>query len=756
MNALVTALGIASGGALTAGLAVPVLREKLIGNINQDWLANELEFDHILNDRKTIVLKDDRYLSVYQLSGMLYESKDENHQQNLAVNRAGALKILAELVESVRLFGIKRKKPIEYNAEWPTPVLNELGNRESAQFSEGYDIEWFIMLCSPNLQKLNTAGERLTGYFTDYKPHALKHPEDHIKPCPLTRFLNYLITGELDETICSVHHNISLNIRGCDLQFNKDGVLITQTPLTNYHKIITTRYWPEELTSKLHARLLSLRGDIEVCHILKPLNADLEKTRAVFLARQDQYGVLSTGSRAEEYNSAISLLNEGNTCLFETQYQIAVRAEDQETLDQLVRKITEHLARMRIIFSIETAAMPICWYQRFPYRNRLLRPLKLFGEVVAVLWNFAGSPTGLSDNPWDQRPVRLFLTPSGQTYRFQFHCSPKPQSLGHYVVIAPSGSGKSTLILHLLGGLAKINGVKSYIFDSKEGTRFMVEAMGGCYQNYEKLALNPLDVGGDTPANRQIINSVMLSMLGELALTPEIEDELDHAIHTAFMVKPPARTLNTIFKPAFSKYEAVRAAMAKWVVDDKGKIGAYSHVFNSPQDSLAGILDQDFMVGINMNEALDDPILGPPIVTHISQMISRVAAKKSKGFAIFVDEAAKLMENDGFKSSVKEMFREFRKLDGVVGLAFQEPGAIKRTGISDIIQKNIATFFFFPDPQGNAEDYEPFRLNQEELDFILGRLGEEGDGAGRRVLVIKRDSANDVQESAILNIGIAH
>ncbi len=214
--------------------------------------------------------------------------------------------------------------------------------------------------------------------------------------------------------------------------------------------------------------------------------------------------------------------------------------------------------------------------------------------------------------------------------------------------------------------------------------------------------------------------------------------------------------INYLYEIAFGVNESgqnnpVKQAFTKWVTTKKGAEGAYAHVFNSPHDSLSSLLGSNFMLGINMNEALDDPLLGPPVVTHISQAISIGASKNSKGFAIFIDEAAKLLQNEGFKLTAKEMFREYRKQNGIVGMAFQDPSALAKSGIGETALDNTSTFFFFPNPQGRASDYELFNLREEELSFILG-----GDGmAGRRVLNLKTDAARNFRESVILDIDLA-
>jgi type IV secretion system protein VirB4 len=350
--------------------------------------------------------------------------------------------------------------------------------------------------------------------------------------------------------------------------------------------------------------------------------------------------------------------------------------------------------------------------------------------------------------------VRYLRTPSGQAYAMQFHVSPKPQSLGNYLVIAPAGSGKSTLIMHLLGGLAKFSGVRSYVFDSKEGARFMVEAMGGIYQGYNELSLNPLDVGDTTKKNRDRIYKILMAMAGEHVLNDEDKSAIDHAVELAFKLNPPNRTLNNIFEYAFARRTSLRRAFARWVVDGKGNEGKDSHIFNAPHDAMGSYLLSSHMVGINMNEALDDPVVGPPVVAHISEAISTSAAQASTGFNIFIDEAAKLLQNPGFKALAMEMYREYRKLNGTVGMAFQDPAALFRSGAAEAFLENTATLFFFPNSLATRESLAPFNLNEEQIGFILGGEFYERKEGERQVLIVKRDAASGLDESAIVDVDL--
>jgi type IV secretion system protein VirB4 len=277
----------------------------------------------------------------------------------------------------------------------------------------------------------------------------------------------------------------------------------------------------------------------------------------------------------------------------------------------------------------------------------------------------------------------------------------------------------------------------------------MVEALGGLYQPFDRLHLNPLDCE-DSPINRQRLALLLRLMLGEAGQEPGIESVLSHVAETAFQLPVEARRFDTIFPLTFPAHSAVRQSFARWVTDPKGRSGLYAPVFNATRDSLSGFLDQSFLTGINMNEALEDPALGAPVVAHISTAIEQMAREgRAKGFAVFIDEAANLLRNPAFRDLAAVMYREYRKFGGIVGMAFQDPGALHRSGIAEAVIENTATFLFYPNPQGNRSAYEPFNLNDEQRAFIFGAP------VGRKVLLVKRDAAQGLEESTILDVDLA-
>jgi len=748
---------IATGAvALAAGaLAVPTGRRLVLGSVQFDWLANELELDRIEADGATVRLKSGELFRVHRIAGVSYDAKVDQAQLNLLKVREAAFLALGELGLGVRLFGVKRRRDLSFDAAWPSPTLAEIGEAEKRRYASSFVIDWFVVLSGRELRKILEGEARIAAILSDYQPRLVRREADPDQGCPLTGFLNHLVSGDLRRDLPSASDAISANLPASDIAMDRaSGVIRTMVPAPALHRVIAIRLWPEAVGGTLIGDLFGLAGDIEIAQICKPISA--ATVMATIGRKEREYSAKWLGNPilAEEFQAVRLLIMEGKAALFTTQFQVTLRADSTDALDELTREVGEVLGRARVAYSVETAGAALAWFNRMPGRDQLLRPLKLLDGNIAALWAWQSSAAGMQKSPFGDRPVRMFSTPAGQSYAFQFHVADKPQSRGNFLVFAPTGGGKSTLMMHLLGGLAQFQGVRSYIFDSKEGARFMVEAMGGRYQGYEELALNPLDVGPDSQTARNQVYAILKAMVQGVEFDDEVEADLAHAVDLTFQLTPPERTLDSIFEFAFRKRSALRRAMSIWVTDNKGSRGLHAHLMNAPHDSLGSVLGSTFMLGINMNEALDDPILGPPVVAHIASAISKSAARNSRGFVIFIDEAAKLLENDGFRSLAKEMYREYRKLNGAVGLAFQDPGALHRSGIADAVIENTATFIFLPNSEANPESLKRFNLNDEQVSFVMGGGIRRKQGE-RRVLVVKRDAASGYDESAIIDVDLS-
>lgn len=738
-----------------SALAIPMTRRLFLGEIQRDWLADQIEIDEVEPDRITVRTKTGLRSRIVKIKGVNYDAKIMEAQLQFLKGRNLVFQQLGEHGLALRLHAVKRTRDISYEAEWPCSTLEEIGEAEKNRYRRSHDIDWYLQVTGSKNSRLEEAMNKLFSGLSEYEVRYLEKA-DPGQPCELTGFLNGLVSGDYRSDLPALSNNISGCLPASGFYADKkSGLITTQVPEPHFHKIIAVRLWPESCDGLAQHEILSLPGEIEITQICLPISN--VKAKALLARKHKELTAelpfvnisLGDPEAIADVEALLALLADNKNTLFETQYQIIVRADTEDKLNSLIKDVAAALGRRRIIYSIEEEGAPTCWFNRIMGNNRLIRPLKLLNKPIAALWPFHHTAIGSLHSPYGDKPVRLFATPSGQTYSMQFHVKAKDQALGNYLVFAPAGSGKSTLILHLLSGLAKFKDVPAYILDSNEGAKFMVEAMGGHYQSYEDLALNPLDVGEDSKRNRQRLNLILKSMIGDLQ-EDGLEETLNHVMDLAFKVSPPDRTFNSIFEYGFQKRTALKKAFSQWVVDGKGAEGLHSHVFNSPHDSLSSLLSASHMLGINMNEALNDPVLGPPVVAHISEAI-RAAGRRQRGFNIFVEEAANLLQNEGFRKFVMEMFREYRKLNGCVGLAFQDPDALQQSGIARAVLENTATLFFFPNANANEESMAPFNLNDEQLDFVMGGAASKG---GRRVLVIKRDAADGIDESTIIDVDL--
>ncbi len=746
-----------------AGLAIPTARRLMLGDLDRDWLQGELELDCIdSSDGITVRNKDDSVSWIWSIQGTSYDARVDVEQNTMMLGRSELIGELGKLGLAVRIFGVKRRRPIDSRATWPNSVLTEIGEAEAARFQSSYFIDWYLMLTGEDKRALTEANDKIEALAAPYHPNILRKSDDN-EPCLLTGFLNGLVCGEFRRDLPAASKEISGSLPASDISFHKvAGVMSTHVPIQKLHKIITITNWPEVIDARFVGEIMSLDGDIEVNQVCEPWGRD---QASVFFKRREQSESgkwFGNPKAASETAALIDLLKGNQTTLFATQYSIILRAETDEQLDDLVRQVAVILGDQRIGYSVQTSGAPACWFFRLPKQSkggllppggRMMASLDLRDHNIAAIWAFPHSSTGMLESPLGPAPVRWFATPSGQSYAFQFHVVNKPLTLGNFLVFAPAGSGKSTLIMHLLGGLAKFPNVRSYLFDSQEGSRFMIEAMGGLYQAYDNLSLNPLDVGENTPKNQERVRHILRTIAGKDLDKDDIR-ALDHAVEMCFLLDVPDRTINAIYPYAFARRSTLRDAFAQWVVDDKGNKGLRSHIFNAPHDSLGSVLKQSHTVGINMNEALADPSLAGPVVAHFSEAISKSVGGVGDGFVITLEEAARLRMNPGFRELSGVMWREYRKLGGICGMIFQDPAALTKSEGYEAIIENTAVFIFFPNSKITEESLVPFNLNDEQRAFVQGRTRSKKKN-DRRVLIIKRDETTGYEESVILDVDLS-
>ena len=529
--------------AAMASLAVPAVRRFAFGSVEHHWLANELEFDRIDHDNRSIKCKNDLFVRIIRIEGLQFDTLSMEAQQNMLKNRAAVFFQLGELGITVRMMAIKRQADFSYNATYPTAVLEEIGAKERAMYSSSYDLQWFMVLSHKNYGKLERGCDHVCTMLRNYQPAMLEGQE-------ILAFIQYLLSGEyLPADHFPETANISAAVQGCDMAFDRDtGLFQTTTPTHHYNRILSIRAWTDMADGMMAAEIMALHGDIELCQLLIPKSIDRAKAELIGTKQEQESfpSFIRNSGLLEEVTGVIELINDGQTQIFSTEYLIILRAKTPEALKTLECDVADILSKRRIQSSHDTAIAPAYWFKRMPYNTILTRPLRLLSQNVAALWAMHNSASGQRTSPWGDRPLRQFKSSIGKNYNFNFHTADEENTAGHFLVFAPTGGGKSTLLMHLLGGSAKFDQVRSFIFDSKEGTRYMVEAMGGDYQNIENLHLNPFQSHDDQKVRLHL--SRLLKQMGKAS-----DSEINLLLNTVFDLPLEQRSLSNVFNYVFNE-----------------------------------------------------------------------------------------------------------------------------------------------------------------------------------------------------------
>ena len=133
-------------GAAMASLAVPAVRRYALGSVDHHWLANELEFDRIDHDNRTIKCKKDLLVRVIEIDGLQFDTLSMEAQENMLKTRAALFFTLGELGITVRMLAVKRCADFSYQAQYPEGVLADIGTKEAEIYSKSYDLQWFMVL----------------------------------------------------------------------------------------------------------------------------------------------------------------------------------------------------------------------------------------------------------------------------------------------------------------------------------------------------------------------------------------------------------------------------------------------------------------------------------------------------------------------------------------------------------------------------------------------------------------------------------
>ncbi len=791
---LMATVATAAAGVGISAACLPALRKALLPEPKEAFLSDILPFSHLDLDGKTLICKDGTKVRVMALKGLDYGTKSRDDKIALMNSRHTWLDAMAKEGFDLMIMTYRQRVSFQENTmcdDKDYPVLNEINQLWSKNFENTFHNYHYVILTKKPARKKylfggqgkdqisnkhwNEQTEAVLDYLSAYSPELLREvgalfggergTEGRLAKNGLLSFWSKMING-FDHPIQGVKDHLSERMTSSTVHFHSDTGIIETIDGSDrlYSQVVSIKQWNDAMRDDLYEELYTLPCEFRLIHWVK----DKAKASGYLRYAQQQATILFYSHHVkEQYDQAIEWVDSNQSSLFDVQVSLIITCESKEILLERVQEVRRIFRSQNLKPVIETHAAEWIWFSQFPSFTHRVRNNMLFSQNVATLLPFVKDQQGFEHCDWGRGPLRLFKTSTGSTHAFQLHVSDRPEELAHSLVIAPSGSGKTTLFQHLIGGALRHPNLRAYIFDRLRGTKVFTESMGGQFidlegnvENGEQngrqgenhrshqtalfgrgLSLNPLQCD-DNPTNRAFLNRFLLQLAG-------IEDDasiqaVNRAVDTIFELPMEARILSSIYDAAIDVGSPLKTHLRKWVGDT-----VQARWFNGKYDSLD--ITKNRLVSFEMAAVQEDNTAYAAMVTYVMHRIREQMQNKALPHLIFIDETAPMLENVLFRSYVKELFREHRKLRGSINVCFQDASAVISCGIKETILNQCQTVFLFPNPNADKASYsELFNLTEDQWAFIKGAA----KNMPRRSVLVKR-MAPENNEAVILDIDLS-
>lgn len=490
----------------------------------------------------------------------------------------------------------------------------------------------------------------------------------------------------------------------------------------------------------------------------------LRKATAQGLLQRQHHQMSNAGdfaiSQAEELKDALDALTANEFVLGEHHFTLQVlssltgRVAKNDAAGAL-KAVNDALAEARamladtgLAIAREDLALEAAYWSQLP-GHFSMRPRKaaITSRNFCAMNGFHNFPVGRpTGNHWGDA-LALLITSAQSPYYFSLHASDPAdpdggsrKDTGHTLICGPTGSGKSVFIGFMLALLHR-QGATQVVCDKDRGLEILVRALGGRYRaikNGEATGFNPLQVP-PTAANTEFLKVWLRALVrGPAPLSVREENDLDQALAGTLALDADARRLSRLIEfTDATRSDGIYARLARWC---ECTHGPYAWVFDHPADRFMAQLSNAQLFGIDVTDFLDNPVTRSPITLYLFHAIRTLL--DGRRFVCWMDEFWRLIADPAFSSFAKDGPKTWRKLNGVMALATQSASDVLESEISRTIIEQTPTKVFFPNPDGDADEYmEGFGLSEREFRLIKEQLEP-----GARQFLVKQGHSSVVCE----------
>jgi type IV secretion system protein VirB4 len=740
----------AGGGALAV---VPLFATKILPAPRESRLVEYLPFQRIKEDGRTIECRDGTLFRCYELTGIDLASKSSQQQ---AAYRAARKEWLDRIIDNevdIRSFVLREQVDPTTLGQPDNPVLARITKGQADSLGQLFKNRHFILISTRSTgnpdSRLDQAEDLAAAVLAEYGLKRLSVHGEHGGMSPLSllaRLASPLTRPQPRPPGTAEADQVNEVITSDTVHFDRGNITFSAGHDELHIAAVGLRRLADTTEDRFLAELSSIPAELCIFTAIRPMTRPKALLHLEHRKKLAPIGRLGDGS-AEQLQEATSLVegvNDDKQTLHSTSQTIFVLARNKDHLDHTLREINKIAAQHGVTPVREGMAAEAAWWNQFPTFEIYPRSYKLYSENIASLVTFERPSEGSYDSPWGPGPLCIFKTATGTPYGFNLHVrTDVTDPVAHAVVIGPTGGGKSTLFQFLAACAMRHPQVRCFLFDRFNGMEIFTNAANGSYVTFDgaegSATMNPLQMQ-DTPENRTFLKLWIQNITNAAGEAPAAE--ISRAIDIAFdHLSREERSLEAIHKAGFGPRSPVRAELRRWING-----GQYGALFSAPRDTIdLGTR----LIGFDFTQVLDDPALGPAVVSYLMHRIRTTLTETGNAGFIFIDETEPLLRNEAFRNKVvKPALQEFRKLNSAVIICFQRPGAIDDLGMGDVVRGQCQSVFFLPNPQADERDYAGWNLSDEEWQFITGKRARHL----QRAVLLKRVSTG---ESVILDTNLA-
>lgn len=580
----------------------------------------------------------------------------------------------------------------------------------------------------------------------DYAPYRLGMYEsaNGIVFSEALEFFGYLI-NRIDEPVPVLDAPVCTYLPVSRHLFSsRTGDFIINTPHGENHfgAILNIKEYTEATFPGILNRLKYLDVEYVLTHSFSPVGRQdalkvLDRTKGMMISSGDK-----AVSQIVELDHAMDQLASGNFVLGEYHFTLALYAESQERLSQVIAAGRAELSNAGFVSTKEDLAVVPSFYSQLPanwkYRTRLANVSSLNFLGLAPLHNFASGKR--DNNPWGEC-VTTLQTTNGQPYHFNFHATHPAENsfgekaIGNTMVIGKSGTGKTALINFLLSQAQKFDPCPTiFFFDKDRGAEIFVRACGGNYlalENGRPTGFNPFQCAR-TEANVQFLADLIKVLAGKTTYTAREDEDVFRAVESMLDTPMHLRSM-TNFQKSLPNMgdDGLFARLRKWTAGN-----SLGWVFDNPVDTID--LERAAIIGFDYTDIIDNPEVRVPVINYLLHRLE--ALIDGRPLIYVMDEFWKILDGQGgLKEFAKNKQKTIRKQNGLGIFATQSPEDALSSDIAAALIEQTATMVLLPNPNASREDYiDGLKLTEAEYQVVVS-LDERS-----RCFLVKQGHASSV------------